>query len=45
MTGHVEDLRTVPVILQWSLGADAGTYLAVVTAHQRVGNDTFVVGL
>ena len=28
---------------QRSSGADAGTYLAVVTVHQRVGNDTFVV--
>ena len=30
-------------VLQQSSGADAGTYLAVVTVHQRVDNDTFVV--
>ena len=25
-------------VLQWFSGADAGTYLSVVTVHQRVGN-------
>ena len=30
-------------LINSSTGADAGTYLAAVTVHQKVGNDIFVV--
>jgi len=33
-------MYTCPAALQWSSGANAGTYIAVFTVHH---NDTFVV--